>query len=67
VEDQNPTYVTLEAEGVLWRLVVEPFDALVLEPGTRIPLAGDLRHRGWVICLTQAAAPPQEPIERRGT
>lgn len=66
-EDANPTYVTLEAEGVLWRLVVEPFDALVLEPGTRIPLAGDLRHRGWVICLTRPQLRPQEPIERRGT
>jgi hypothetical protein len=66
-EYPNPTYVTLETDGLVWRLVVEPFDPFVLEPGTRLPLAGDLRHRGWIICLTRPQLRPQEPIERRGT
>jgi len=66
--DDEPTdpRLFLKVDDQTWRLVVEPFEPVALEVGTQLPLAGDLQHRGWVVCLTTPPLKPTEPIERRG-
>ena len=59
-------FVTFEAEGKTWRLVVDPFDAESLPPGTVARVAGELAQSAWVAVLTSPPLLPQARLDRRG-
>jgi hypothetical protein len=62
----SDAYVTFEADGQVWRLVVNAFDPFSLPPGTSVPLAGELSRGAWVTLLTSPPLRPAAHLDHRG-